>query len=112
MDSVSVVGPDDGEVIDLGPARLRILEGGGTTVHRLAIVEITLSLFGQGPPQHVHAEHDEGFCVVSGTAGFTGSVCAVLPGSAGRARRGGEPDGRTVAELMGRYATIPVADFA
>ena len=71
MGSVSVVGPDDGEVIDLGPARLRILEGGGTTAHRLAIVEIALSPFGQGPPQHVHAEHDEGFCVVSGAARFT-----------------------------------------
>ncbi|MFK0152331.1 hypothetical protein ACIQVK_09670 [Streptomyces sp. NPDC090493] len=30
---VSVVGPEGGEVIDLGPARSRILEGVGDVVH-------------------------------------------------------------------------------
>ncbi|MDC2957979.1 cupin domain-containing protein [Streptomyces gilvifuscus] len=83
MDSVSVVGSGDGEVIDLGPARIRILESGGTTSHRLAIVEITLSPHSQGPPQHVHAEHDEGFYVVSGTARFTvGSTTHDAPAGA------------------------------
>ncbi|MEV7975767.1 cupin domain-containing protein [Streptomyces sp. NPDC086519] len=137
MGSVSVVGPDDGH---------------GTTAHRLAIVEIALSPFSQGPPQHVHAEHGEGFCVVSGTARFTvgsaahdacaGALVMVPPGvphtfanpgaeplvvintftpdryvqyfrDLRDARAGGRaPDGRTVAELMGRYATTPVGDFA
>lgn len=68
---VSVVGPDDGEVCELGPASLRILEDGSTTAHRLGIAEITLAPHSSGPPQHRHAEHDEGFYVVSGTARFT-----------------------------------------
>jgi quercetin dioxygenase-like cupin family protein len=60
-----VVGPDGGEPIQLGPTRMRILEDGSTTGHRLGIGEITLA------PQHRHARHDEGFYVVSGTARFT-----------------------------------------
>ncbi|MET0136420.1 MAG: cupin domain-containing protein [Kibdelosporangium sp.] len=71
MSEVSVVGPDDGEVCELGPARLRILEDGSTTAHRLGIAEITLAPSSSGPLQHRHAEHDEGFYVVSGTARFT-----------------------------------------
>ena len=71
MREVSVVGPEDGELIDLGPARIRILEDGGTTAHRLGIAEIVLAPHSAGPPQHRHARHDEGFYVVSGTAVFT-----------------------------------------
>jgi mannose-6-phosphate isomerase-like protein (cupin superfamily) len=50
---------------------MRILEDGRTTDHRLGIGEITLPPGTQGPPQHRHARHDEGFYVVSGTARFT-----------------------------------------
>ncbi len=71
MNDVSVVPPGGGEVIELGPARLRILEDGTTTAHRLGIAEITLAPRHAGPPQHRHAQHDEGFYVVAGTARFT-----------------------------------------
>ena len=71
MNDVSIVGPDGGEVIGLGPATIRILEDGTTTAHRLGIAEIVLAPHTSGPPQHRHAEHDEGFYVVSGTARFT-----------------------------------------
>ena len=71
MSTVSIVPPDGGEVIELGPARMRILEDGSTTAHRLGIGEITLAPHSDGPPQHRHARHDEGFYVVSGTARFT-----------------------------------------
>jgi quercetin dioxygenase-like cupin family protein len=71
MAQVSVVGPDGGEAIQLGPTRMRILEDGSTTGHRLGIGEITLAPHADGPPQHRHARHDEGFYVVSGTARFT-----------------------------------------
>ncbi|MCU1647317.1 MAG: cupin [Nocardia sp.] len=71
MDDVSVVGPDDGETIQLGTTRMRILEDGSTTGHRLGIGEITIAPHTDGPPQHRHAQHDEGFYVVSGTARFT-----------------------------------------
>jgi quercetin dioxygenase-like cupin family protein len=71
MTQVSVVGPGGGEPIQLGPTRMRILEDGSTTGHRLGMGEITLAPHTDGPPQHRHARHDEGFYVVSGTARFT-----------------------------------------
>jgi quercetin dioxygenase-like cupin family protein len=71
MTEVSVVGPADGEVIQLGPTRMRILEDGRTTGHRLGLGEITLAPHTEGPPQHRHSAHDEGFYVVSGRAQFT-----------------------------------------
>jgi len=74
MSEVSVVGPGDGEVVRLGPARVRILEDGAVTGHRLGIAEITLAPHSAGPPQHRHAQHDEGFYVVAGTARFTVGV--------------------------------------
>ena len=71
MADMSIVGPDGGESIQLGPTRMRILEDGSTTNHRLGIGEITLAPHTGGPPQHRHARHDEGFYVVSGLARFT-----------------------------------------
>jgi quercetin dioxygenase-like cupin family protein len=71
MADVSIVGPQGGEAIQLGPTRIRILEDGATTSHRLGIGEITLAPHTEGPPQHRHARHDEGFYVVSGMARFT-----------------------------------------
>ena len=71
MAQVSVVGPDGGESIQLGPTLMRILEDGSSTGHRLGVGEITLAPHTDGPPQHRHAQHDEGFYVVSGTARFT-----------------------------------------
>jgi pimeloyl-ACP methyl ester carboxylesterase/quercetin dioxygenase-like cupin family protein len=68
---VSIVGPDGGEVALDGPTRLRILEDGSTTAHRLGVAEITIAPHVAGPPQHRHGRHDEGFYVVAGTARFT-----------------------------------------
>ncbi|MGA2827496.1 MAG: alpha/beta fold hydrolase [Streptosporangiaceae bacterium] len=68
---VSVVGPEGGEVAFTGPAQMRILEDGRNTSHRLGVGEITLAPHTDGPPQHRHARHDEGFYVVSGLARFT-----------------------------------------
>ena len=50
---------------------MRILEDGRSTQHRLGLGEITLAPHTEGPPQHRHAAHDEGFYVVSGTARLT-----------------------------------------
>ncbi|MET7695337.1 cupin domain-containing protein [Streptomyces sp. NPDC005483] len=69
--AVSVVGPADGETIVLGTTRMRVLEDGSHTGHRLAIAESVLAPHTQGPPQHRHARHDEGFYIVSGTVRFT-----------------------------------------
>ncbi|MFI2763577.1 cupin domain-containing protein [Streptomyces echinatus] len=69
--AVSVVGPGDGETIVLGTTRMRVLEDGSHTEHRLAIAESVLAPHTQGPPQHRHARHDEGFYIISGTVRFT-----------------------------------------
>ncbi|MFE2645400.1 cupin domain-containing protein [Streptomyces nigra] len=69
--AVSVVGPHDGETIVLGATRMRVLEDGSHTGHRLAIAESVLAPHTQGPPQHRHGQHDEGFYVLSGTVRFT-----------------------------------------
>ncbi|MFB9592808.1 MULTISPECIES: cupin domain-containing protein [Streptomyces] len=89
--AVSVVGPGDGETIVLGGTRMRILEDGSHTGHRLAIAESVLAPHTQGPPQHRHAGHDEGFYVLSGTVRFTvgdedhdaaaGTLVVVPPGA-------------------------------
>jgi mannose-6-phosphate isomerase-like protein (cupin superfamily) len=85
------VGPQDGEIALSGPIQLRILEDGGITEHRFGIGEITVAPHTSGPPHHLHAQHDEGFYVVSGTARFTvgsnsydasaGSLVMVPPGT-------------------------------
>jgi mannose-6-phosphate isomerase-like protein (cupin superfamily) len=102
MTQVSVVAPDGGEAIQLGPIQMRILEDGKTTGHRLGVGEITIPPGTAGPPQHRHAQHDEGFYVVCGTARFTvgdtsydataGTLVMVPPGAPHTfANPGGEP---------------------
>lgn len=71
MTPVSVVPPDGGEPALDGQIRLRILEDGSTTAHRLGIAEITIAPHTGGPPQHRHGLHDEGFYVAAGTAIMT-----------------------------------------
>jgi len=71
MSEIRMTGPDDGEVALSGPVTLRILEDGSTTAHRLGVAEIVIAPHTEGPPQHRHGEHDEGFYVVSGTVRFT-----------------------------------------
>ncbi|NEB21415.1 cupin domain-containing protein [Streptomyces coelicoflavus] len=68
---MSVVGPGDGETILLGTTRMRVLEDGSHTGHRLGMAESVLAPHTPGPPQHRHARHDEGFYVISGTVRFT-----------------------------------------
>jgi pimeloyl-ACP methyl ester carboxylesterase/quercetin dioxygenase-like cupin family protein len=91
MTLVSIVGPHAGETLLGGAVTMRILEDGSTTGHRLGIGEITIAPHTDGPQQHRHAQHDEGFYVVSGTARFTvgsevhdapaGSLVMVPPGA-------------------------------
>ncbi|MFJ3908359.1 cupin domain-containing protein [Streptomyces vinaceus] len=69
--ALSVVGPGEGETIVLGTTRMRVLEDGSHTGHRLAIAESVLAPHTEGPPQHRHALHDEGFYILSGTVRFT-----------------------------------------
>lgn len=58
-------------MILLGTTQFRILEDGSRTGHRLGFAEAVLAPHTPGPPQHRHAQHDEGFYIVSGTVRFT-----------------------------------------
>ncbi|MEU8685929.1 cupin domain-containing protein [Streptomyces sp. NPDC048611] len=89
--AVSVVGPGDGEMIVIGTTRMRVLEDGSHTGHRLGITESVLAPHTPGPPQHRHTQHDEGFYIISGTVRFTvgdkdhdataGTLVVVPPGA-------------------------------
>jgi mannose-6-phosphate isomerase-like protein (cupin superfamily) len=76
MPDVLIVGPGDGDVVISGPTQMRILEDGSHTAHRLGLGEITIAPHTDGPPQHRHAQHDEGFYVLSGTVRFTVGAAA------------------------------------
>src|ERR1700704_6116224 len=107
MTKVSVVGPAGGEVIQLGPTQMRILEDGRTTEHRLGLGEIILAPYTDGPLQHRHAAHDEGFYVVSGWARFTvgettydapAGTCVMIP--PGAPHTFANPSGETTVLLV------------
>ena len=68
---VEIVGPRDGELVIPGPNEMRIVQDGSSTEHRLGVGVITMAPRTPGPSAHWHAEHDEGFYVVSGTPQFT-----------------------------------------
>lgn len=70
MSTISVVGPRDGEYLNLGSTAMRILEAGRTTEQRFGLAVSTLAPHTDGPPQHLHTRHGEGFYVISGTAQF------------------------------------------
>jgi len=72
--SVHLATPATAEVINLDPLEpltIRILEDGTHTGHRAGLIEGSLPPGCNGPPQHIHREHDEMFFVVSGTVRFT-----------------------------------------
>lgn len=71
MTAISIIGPGEGEPVDLGTTKMRIIEDGRTTDGRLGIAVATLAPHTDGPPQHLHTQHDEGFYVLSGTARFS-----------------------------------------
>ena len=81
--SIEVVDRTQGEVIQAGPMRLRILEDGQHTNHRLGLVEVIIPPHIDGPPQHIHRQHDETFFVISGTPAFTcgGQTINAQPGT-------------------------------
>ena len=75
--SIIVVGPEDGEPSGGGPIRIRILEDGSHTEHRLGLIEAVVPPSPGGPPQHVHREHDETFIVTEGRLRFTSGADSV-----------------------------------
>lgn len=72
--SIIVIRPEDGELSGGGPIRIRILEDGSHTAHRLGLIEAVVPPSPAGPPQHVHREHDETFIVTEGRLRFTSAT--------------------------------------
>jgi mannose-6-phosphate isomerase-like protein (cupin superfamily) len=69
--SMNLVGPEDGEPAGVGPIRVRIIEDGSHTGHRLGLIEAIVPPGPAAPPPHVHRKHDEVFIVTSGKLRFT-----------------------------------------
>ena len=82
MADVSVVGPDGGEPIQLGPVLMRILEAEHHGAPPRNEGDLTIPPAHRRPPQHRRARHDEGFYVVAGTARFTVGEQATTPARA------------------------------
>jgi mannose-6-phosphate isomerase-like protein (cupin superfamily) len=88
---VEVVERGAAEIIAAGPVTIRILEDGTHTDHRLGLVELTIAPGTDGPPQHIHHEHDETFFVISGSPTFVsgdqsitaspGTLVTAMPGT-------------------------------
>ena len=109
MSEVSIVGPDDGEIALSGPTRMRILEDGSTTVHRLGVGEITIA-YTNGPIQHRRAQHDEPVVLLNT---FTPDLYVRYFRDLHDMMAAGEPltpDASTA--VMARYATILATDYA
>ena len=71
MSTVEIIAADAGEILQIGPIRIRVLEDGSCTDNRIGAVEITVPAGVAGPPPHLHQMHDETFLVLSGVLRFT-----------------------------------------
>ena len=75
--SIYVVGPNDDEQSGGGPIRVRIIEDGSLTGHRLGLIEASVPPGPAMPPQHIHRDHDEVFIVTQGKLRFTSGADSV-----------------------------------
>ena len=57
--------------------RVRIIEDGSHTDHRLGLIEASVPPGPAMPPQHVHRDHDELFIVTHGKLRFTSGADSV-----------------------------------
>ena len=103
MTEVSVVAPDGGEAIQLGPIQMRILEDGKTTGHRLVMVP-------PGAP-HTFANLGEEPVVLLNT--FTPDLYVRYFRDLGQMIADGRPlTPESTEQAMSRYATETAADYA
>jgi len=83
MVGITLVSRETGEVLQVGPVRIRVLEDGSRTDNRIGAVEVTVPARTAPTPPHVHRMHDETFLVTSGVVHFT-------VGDANQAARAGD----------------------
>jgi mannose-6-phosphate isomerase-like protein (cupin superfamily) len=70
MSGLNITAGGAGEILRIGPIRIRVLEDGSRTDNRIGAVEVTVPAGMAGPPQHLHLMHDETFLVTSGAVRF------------------------------------------
>jgi pimeloyl-ACP methyl ester carboxylesterase len=98
MSEVSIVGPDEGEVALSGRVRVRILEDGSSTAHRLGLAELTVAPRTAGPRS-------------TGTPSTTRFLCRVGPGPV-HGRRDVRIASIVLVDAVGiEVPGHPVADF-
>lgn len=68
---VNLTTSEGGELFEVGPTRIRVLEDGSRTDNRIGAVASMMPAGVVGPPQHRHLMHDETFLITSGTLRFT-----------------------------------------
>lgn len=83
MANVTVVHPERGEHLRLGPSRVSVLIGSHDTAERLALVEEHLPPGPGSPPTHVHRSMDHTFYVTAGIVRFTAGQDTVEVASGG-----------------------------
>ncbi|KAI9047277.1 hypothetical protein LZ554_008728 [Drepanopeziza brunnea f. sp. 'monogermtubi'] len=71
-----------GEVLQMGPVTIRILEDGRNTDNRIGSMVLTIQPRTPGPPIHWHRMHDETFLITSGRVRFTTIKAATANSSA------------------------------
>jgi mannose-6-phosphate isomerase-like protein (cupin superfamily) len=71
MSDVNLTTANAGELLEVGPTRIRVLEDGSRTDNRIGAIATMLPSGVAGPPQHRHLMHDETFLVTSGILRFT-----------------------------------------
>lgn len=68
---IHVIRPGEGEQAGGGPIRVRIIEDGSHTEHRIGLIEAVVPPGPGHPPQHIHRGHDEIFILTAGKLRFT-----------------------------------------
>lgn len=71
MSDVNVTAADAGELLQLGPTRMYVLEDGARTDRRIGATVSVLPPGVPGPPPHRHLMHDETFLITGGVVRFS-----------------------------------------
>ena len=71
MSDANLTTASAGELLKVGPTRIRVLEDGSRTDNRIGAIASLLPAGVSGPWQHRHLMHDETFLITSGILRFT-----------------------------------------
>jgi mannose-6-phosphate isomerase-like protein (cupin superfamily) len=103
----SILRPEEGEILSVLGARIRILADGRVTGGKFVAFE-GITQPGNGPPLHRHGREDEFFFIIEGTMKFIvdGKETVVTAGSAVYAPRGSVHTFANVGPAPSRMVTV------